>query len=72
MNRPVHPDTLPSTPKARLPLLVAAWVIFRRDFLAVLKSRTFFFFWRISRASSVKPAPLMKARRRNMEKPLSP
>ncbi len=40
----MNPATPPSTPKARLPLLVAAWVIFRRDFLAVLKSRTFFFF----------------------------
>ena len=34
----------PATPKARLPLLKAAWVIARRDFVAVIRSRTFFFF----------------------------
>jgi ABC-2 type transport system permease protein len=33
-----------TTPKSRLPLWRAAWVIARRDFVAVLFSRTFFFF----------------------------
>ena len=33
-----------ATPKSRLSLLAAAWVIARRDFVAILFSRVFFFF----------------------------
>ena len=33
-----------ATPKSRLPLWRAVWVIARRDFVAILFSRAFFFF----------------------------
>src|SRR3546814_1704054 len=46
MNQTTHAPTTPPqlTPSARLSLARAAWVVARRDFLAVLFSRAFLFF----------------------------